>query len=610
MKNREFVVDVLTERINKEASTRGAVCLLSGPWGCGKSYLWLNDILPRVNESSVITISLFGLDSIETLKKQLMNKCLVLKGQSIKKGKVKDALSGSGTLLQEGLKTVLKGADSFFGTNLLSWNLDPLQLVDDKLIVCLDDFERMSPKVDLEEVLGLINFLAEHKKCNVLIIMHEHALQERGNSYAETMTTYKERVVDCYLQVEANIETSFDLFTSQYESSGEVYSYLIASKEAIIQAMTIAKCTNLRTLKKALEVISEIILYGKVSLEHTLIPSLVAFQIEFAEGKFRTAEFYNFDEMTLLMKNLLGKEDQGKNTQREERLAFHKKYFGSSEGYKFIQGFHDRFKYGYFDWQGLKAEINPEKVEADPIDSALAETQSREWWYLSDEEYEKWVETIKDQICSDKEISTYKLIMALVYLVNASKMSGRHLAPDIEKHIRERIRQNALLGDESFSGPARIFLSEQRNIWEPYLEGYNEIAQFSATKSLVPEILECIRNEDIEALCSNVLRKPKGLIAAMSEDSLLELGHSFTKNRRFFHDVVSILVDELCSYRGSGIVEDLEKKLESMKKLIEELLGQSPDNSAKNQLSTLLAKFPTNEAEAKSRTAQPEGGAV
>lgn len=608
MKNREFIIEVLSERMKKDALTRGAVCLLSGPWGCGKSYLWFNDVLPRLEEYSAITISLFGLDSIDTLKKQLMNKCLVLRGKSIKNGKVKDALSGSGTLLQEGFKTVLKGADSFFGTNVLSWNLDPLQLVDEKLIVCFDDFERMSPKVDLEEVLGLINFLAEHKKCNVLIIMHEEALHNREDTYANTMETYKERVVDCYLLAEANIESSFDLFTSQYEANGKAYSYLMENKQAIIQTMVVAKCNNLRTLKKILEVISEIILSGKVSLEHNFIPSLVAFQIEVSEGKFRTADFYNFDEMTILMKGIFEKDGHDINVQQEERLKFHKKYFGSSEGYKFIQGFYDRYNYGYFDWQALKAEINPEEDEVDPFDFALAETQSREWWYLSDEGYEKWVETIENHILSEKEISTYKLIMSLIYLVSSSKMSGRNISPDTEERIRERIKHNANLGDESFSGPYRMLFSEQRTIWEPYLVGYNEVAQFSATKSLVPEIVNIIRNEDTEALCSSVLRKPKGLIAAMSENSLLELRNSFTKNRMFFHDAFSILVDELASYRGSSIVDDLENKLESLNNLVHELLTQHLDNASKIQLKTLEAKFNANEAETKNKETQSEGG--
>lgn len=595
--------------MKKDALTRGAVCLLSGPWGCGKSYLWLNDVLPKLTESSPITISLFGLDSIETLKKQLMNKCLVRKAQSLKKGKLKEALSGSGNLLQEGFKTVLKGVDSVVGTNILSWNLDPLQFVDERLVICLDDFERMSPKVDLEEVLGLINYLAEHNNCNVLIIMHEHALEDRGESYAETMKTYKERVVDCNLQVEADMESSFDLFMSQYEGKDIEYSYLSDNKPGILQIIGMSGCKNLRTLKKVMEVVSEIVSSGKVSLDSNFIPSLIAFQIEFAEGRFRAAETYNFDEMTLLMKGLFGEGKEEKNALREEQLAFHKKYFGNSEGYKFVQGFYDRFKYGYFDWQGLKAEINPEKVEVDPFDSALVETQSREWWYLSDDGYGKWVETIENHIFSDKEISTYKLIMSLVYLANAGKMRGRNINPATEKRIRERIAQNALLGDESFSGPNRIFLSQQRNIWGPYLESYDEVAQSSATKSLVPAIVDTIKNDDFPAFCSSVLRKPKGIIAAVSEECLLELGHSFTRNRMFFHDAVSILFDELGSYRGSGIVEDVDKKLGSIQALIKQVLSLNFDIASSNQLNTLEAKFSGSENhESESKEAQPGCG--
>jgi hypothetical protein len=41
------------------------------------------------------------------------------------------------------------------------------------IIVCFDDFERLSSSMELEEVLGLISELKEQKNCSVVMILNE-----------------------------------------------------------------------------------------------------------------------------------------------------------------------------------------------------------------------------------------------------------------------------------------------------------------------------------------------------------------------------------------------------------------------------------------------------
>jgi hypothetical protein len=44
------------------------------------------------------------------------------------------------------------------------------------IIVCFDDFERLSSSMELEEVLGLISELKEQKNCSVVMILNEDEL--------------------------------------------------------------------------------------------------------------------------------------------------------------------------------------------------------------------------------------------------------------------------------------------------------------------------------------------------------------------------------------------------------------------------------------------------
>lgn len=122
MKNRELILSVLQKRFMDKNKAEGTVMVLSGPWGCGKTYLWVHDLLPKLSGHKAVTISLFGLESIATLKTQLMNQCLLRRAKLLGKVKVKQAMTDAKPLLWEALKVGAKGADSFFRTNLLSRN--------------------------------------------------------------------------------------------------------------------------------------------------------------------------------------------------------------------------------------------------------------------------------------------------------------------------------------------------------------------------------------------------------------------------------------------------------------------------------------------------------
>ena len=56
--------------------------LLTGKWGCGKTFL-VNQVIEELNQGNdfiAVSISLFGVDSIELLHKEIKTKCFLAEG--------------------------------------------------------------------------------------------------------------------------------------------------------------------------------------------------------------------------------------------------------------------------------------------------------------------------------------------------------------------------------------------------------------------------------------------------------------------------------------------------------------------------------------------------
>ncbi len=45
--------------------------MIDGDWGCGKTYLWKNILLPEVGESDAIYVSMFGLRNINDIENEI-----------------------------------------------------------------------------------------------------------------------------------------------------------------------------------------------------------------------------------------------------------------------------------------------------------------------------------------------------------------------------------------------------------------------------------------------------------------------------------------------------------------------------------------------------------
>lgn len=147
----------LQERLENNIKNEniGTAIAITGSWGVGKTYFWnklLEDI--RGNDSDNVLskrkyayISLFGIESLSDLKTQIY-------------------INIENHHLPIEVPKWLKSLPSIFkDTRITQLGINaPVKLIDNLLfnqvkdaIICFDDFERLSNKLDIKDVMGLAN---------------------------------------------------------------------------------------------------------------------------------------------------------------------------------------------------------------------------------------------------------------------------------------------------------------------------------------------------------------------------------------------------------------------------------------------------------------------
>lgn len=179
----------------------GTAIAIVGSWGVGKTYFWnmfleLQLSAERINKKDNVFnrkyayVSLFGLESLSDLKTQIYSN-IENYHSSIEVPKW------------------LKGLPSIFkDTRINQLGISaPAKLINSLMfnqvkeaIICFDDFERMSNKLDIKDVMGLANQLKLEINCQVILILDEDKAEgENNKKYAE----YKEKLIDETIKIKS-----------------------------------------------------------------------------------------------------------------------------------------------------------------------------------------------------------------------------------------------------------------------------------------------------------------------------------------------------------------------------------------------------------------------
>ena len=246
-----------------ERKEMAGALLLTGQWGCGKSYL-VKEIAKGQNKSkkaAVAVISLFGLDSVEAINKRVKEEyiCFMLGtfGKKIRKlsrtvtNVVKDGMNVASIAApgNPGLSAASHGLSA-----VLNYDVFELFSVQNKVgkddnqrdfVLVFDDLERSN--LTKKDLLGTINEYVENKGIKTIIVADEDKIS--GDDYKE----YKEKLISRTIRMINDSNYLVEQIIRDFvETANEYRQFLMDNKEILIQVFDESQSNNYRTLKAIL----------------------------------------------------------------------------------------------------------------------------------------------------------------------------------------------------------------------------------------------------------------------------------------------------------------------------------------------------------------------
>lgn len=253
MLNREKLHPIIDGVINHINMNNSGALLITGNWGCGKTYYMKNTVIPYIKEHldrNIIIVSLFGLNDLNRMPERVLCAYLDVVGKertgfnwgnwAEKIKRITDAIPKLNEYLD---------LNKLFGKGEGIYNLIPKDI-----IICLDDLERVVDKVDINEVLGVINELVENIGYKVIIIANEGFI-------SKNQLIFKEKVVEKTIAFIPDTLIIFKEIVASYKDA-EYTAYmcekavrLISPENELVRKSSVYKkhISNIRILKFAIE---------------------------------------------------------------------------------------------------------------------------------------------------------------------------------------------------------------------------------------------------------------------------------------------------------------------------------------------------------------------
>lgn len=206
--------------------------LISGPWGCGKTFFLKNLFKEEWNGKKIIYISLKSFSSLEDISQEIFLQiamCKLPKNEKISK-----------YLSKFPILKVLKNIDiPYLNTSGLVHCLDKSVVsgIDsEKYIFIFDDLERLSTNLNYRDVLFYIhNLLLEGRSANVIVVTDKDQLFKQFNILPEQYQHVSNKVFYRELSFEQHIQDIFADYLKVRYNKVEKFLYEFLLKTSILQ---------------------------------------------------------------------------------------------------------------------------------------------------------------------------------------------------------------------------------------------------------------------------------------------------------------------------------------------------------------------------------------
>ncbi|BBK38148.1 hypothetical protein STAQ_32260 [Allostella sp. ATCC 35155] len=209
--------------------TPGVICIV-GAWGVGKTHLWNDAVQAEANsgrrkDQNYSYVSAFGAESIDSIKNMLLSRTVKLfdsqpsdrtgvAGHIDRIKKIQKKITwGSAFGLVRNLKWIENNLTKDIMSHIMYMSMQ-------NQIVCIDDIERKSSKIDISDLLGMVSRLRVEQKCRVCIIFNQEELSDCDK---EAFRRNLDKVVDKYFEFKPDSAYSANIAIS---GSGECAGYV------------------------------------------------------------------------------------------------------------------------------------------------------------------------------------------------------------------------------------------------------------------------------------------------------------------------------------------------------------------------------------------------
>lgn len=183
------------------SSSSPDVLCIKGKWGVGKTYSW-GETLTAASErpdgvalAKYAYVSLFGINSVDELKYAIFSN--TLPRENLAGAPSLESLGASMSIVRNAIAKNNWILDVLPWTRSLNSAIAPALFMTVRgQLICIDDLERRGQKLELADVLGLVSFLKEDRKCKVVLLLND---EELVGDARQAFDKYLEKVVDTTL---------------------------------------------------------------------------------------------------------------------------------------------------------------------------------------------------------------------------------------------------------------------------------------------------------------------------------------------------------------------------------------------------------------------------
>lgn len=394
--------------------------MITGPWGCGKSYYWRTVLQPEIEKIDIhhvnkgnekhyriINVSLNGISSKGDIISQII-------ANRFSKG-------NEGTIGWELVSAIGKTSNKLnllgeLGKSLAKGNIGSIINPSDT-VLCFDDLERSN--IDMQELLGYINTtFIERYHYKVIFISDESHMNDDNKTENKKYKSIKEKYIGRTLRFRLDLEKIIKDISHHLSGDEAECTQFIDSNISIISSIvndtviqdgtrddkfanrTSGRVENIRIVRFALELLSEMYVRPASSpLFKSRGPELIVFTfmiaIELKHGNL-VAEDYRDDkgipgmEISVMMHRRAGGSSRSIIPSSKDDIpskvaypiALHKRYYGASSiSVVFIPGLYEYILTGYYNDEAISKQISEHYGEpTKPHISALHSLMRQRRW--------------------------------------------------------------------------------------------------------------------------------------------------------------------------------------------------------------------------------------